>query len=285
MEKVVQVHFGLMPMSEKEFGLITNLVYKHFGISLDETKRSLVIGRLNKIVKDGGFNSFEEYYHYIVNDKSGSALTTLGNRISTNHTYFNREPDHFDYLMKVVLPEIDAVLTRKNSRDLRMWCAAASTGEEPYMLAMLILEYFGAKYINWKAGLLATDISLSALTNAQSGVYSNEQLTKLDKKLINKYFLKLDDNTYCVSPKLKQEVVYRRFNLMTGIFPFKHAFDIIFCRNVMIYFDEDTKHQLAEKMYNNTNTGGYLFIGHSETLRRNKTQYKYIKPAVYKKEN
>lgn len=271
-------------ISDKEFTLLKTLIYKEIGINLTEEKRTLVMGRLQKILRDGKFNNFHEYYEHVINDKSGDALSTLANRISTNHTFFWREADHFEYFRDTALPELRQKLQSENSKDLRIWCAGCSTGEEPYMLIILMKEFFGIDYNKWQAGILATDISAKALQIAEEGVYSVEKINKLPNAFIKRYFKKINEREFQIRNDIIREVTLRRFNLMNKTFPFKKQFDMIFCRNVMIYFDDVTRNELVKKFYNFIKPGGYLFIGHSETLQRLDHNFKYIKPALYKKE-
>ncbi len=274
---------GLIPITDNEFIQLSELIYQRFGIVLDETKRSLLVGRLHKILRRHGIQTFGDYYAYLLRDRSGKAVSELANQISTNHTYFNREPEHFRFLVTKALPDVVARLRRQKKRDIRVWCAAAATGEEPYLLAMLLMEFFAGDYENWQAGLLATDISAAALARARHGVYAPDQVNKLSVSMRHKYFTMRDDGQYEVVPAVKRDVVFRRFNLMNQSFPFRRPFDIIFCRNVMIYFDKPTKTALAERMFEFTSSGGYLFIGHSETLTRSETPYTYVTPAVYQR--
>ncbi|MCM8533741.1 MAG: protein-glutamate O-methyltransferase CheR [Lentisphaeraceae bacterium] len=265
-------------ITDKEFETISKLVYEAFGIILNDSKRSLVVNRLNKLLRTRGLTTFSQYFQQLNDDKTGSELQLLANSISTNHTFFNRESGHFDYYLKTALPEVTKNISDK---DLRVWCAASSTGEEPYTLAMLQKEFLGMQYNQWKAGLLATDISETALAKASQGVYPEDDVNKLPPTLKNKYFSKAGD-LFSVKPEVKQEVAFRKLNLVKS-FQFKKPFHIIFCRNVMIYFDQPTKDSLIKRMYDNTVPGGYLFIGHSETIPRHNCPYKFIMPAVYRK--
>lgn len=219
----------------------------------------------------------------MVTDKSGSALSELANAISTNHTYFYREKDHFEFFKQTALPEIVNMNRMAGDNDVRIWCAGCSTGEEPYNLVMQMLEFFGMDYNNWRAGILATDISERALLIAKRGVYSKDRIVNLPEDYKRKYFKKISNDEYEVVDKLKQEVLYRRFNLMNPRFVFKKKFHSIFCRNVMIYFDEPTRIELVNKFYDLLVPGGYLFIGHSESLKRDTHKFNYVMPALYQK--
>ena len=274
---------GLMTISDEEFALLRGLIYQRFGINLTEQKRSLLVGRLQKTLRQQGIDSFRAYHEYLVTDRSESGLSELVDLISTNHTYFNREAAHFEFFQKTALPQAIQALRSKGRKDLRIWCAGCSTGEEPYTLQMLMLEVLGADYRNWDAGILATDISDRALSIARQGVYPNERVQALPEALRRKYFRKVDGDNWEVAAEVKKEVLFRRLNLMNSSFPFKKPFQIIFCRNVMIYFDQPTRDALVQRFCNATEPQGYLFIGHSETLGRKQGIYDYIQPALYRK--
>ncbi|MFH1139508.1 MAG: protein-glutamate O-methyltransferase CheR [Pseudomonadota bacterium] len=272
-----------MRISDQEFQNIRSLVYDRFGINLTDQKRGLVVGRLQRLLHTQGFKNFGDYYQYLTADKTGQALVDLINRISTNYTYFYRENAHFDFFSQTVMPWIVEDLKAGNRRDVRVWSAGCSTGQEPYGLTMLLMEYFGPEYGTWDAGVLATDISANALQQAAAGVYPEDQVSMLPKNLASKYFSPSGSGRLAVIPRVKQEVTFRIFNLMTKSFPFKKKFHAIFCRNVMIYFDAPTRAELVRKFFEFTTPGGYLFIGHSESLGRQDSMFRYIMPAVYRK--
>ncbi|MFH7319956.1 CheR family methyltransferase [Desulfurivibrio sp. D14AmB] len=272
-----------LTISDREFRLIRTLVYERFGINLTDQKRALVVGRLQKLLRDGGFSSFDHYHEAVTADKSGTALDQLVNRISTNYTYFNREQAHFQFFTQTVLPDLVARQRTRNHRDLRIWSAGCSSGEEPYMLTMLMMEHLGSDYDSWSAGVLATDISDQALGRARRGIYEEEQVAKVPAAIKQKYFQRLGDDRWQVMEKLRQQVTFRRFNLMNRQFPFKKPFQVIFCRNVMIYFDTPTRQALVRRYHRHLEPGGYLFIGHSESLGRQQEDFQYIMPAVYRR--
>ena len=270
-------------ISDQEFDAIRRLVYSKFGINLTEQKRTLVVGRLQKVLRQREFETFKDYFDWLQSDTSGVGLDELANRISTNHTFFYREKAHFEFFAQTVLPEAVARHQARGDKDLRIWCAGCSTGEEPYTLMMLIMEHLGSHFNNWNPTLLATDISATALQKAMSGAYDADRVAQLPPNLRNKYFGKTRDGNYLVKDEVRKKIYYRRHNLMDKNFPFKKQFDAVFCRNVMIYFDKETRNTLVSKYHQHTVEGGYLFIGHSETLGRGETQYKYVMPAVYRK--
>ncbi|MCX8043316.1 MAG: protein-glutamate O-methyltransferase CheR [Desulfobacterota bacterium] len=271
-----------MRISDTEFNLLRKLVYERFGINLTEAKKSLVVSRLQKTIRSLGMRSFKQYYDYLMADTTGSALDTLINRISTNHTFFYRESNHFEFFRSRVLPEMSSRIRTMGCRDLRIWCAGCSSGEEAYTLIIEMKEFFGSEYDLWDAGLLATDISTNALQKAVTGEYTEDNVAHLPA-YARRYFKKISDDRYRVSDELKREITFRRFNLMTPVFPFRKPFHVIFCRNVMIYFDQMTRSELIRKFYQCLVPEGYLFIGHSESLGREQTLFQYIMPAVYRK--
>lgn len=276
---------GLIDISNDEFESISRLVYEKFGINLTEKKRVLVRGRLNKILRTMGYDSFQSYYDWIINDTTGMGLLELVDKISTNHTMFFRESDHFLFLEQVVIPDVTEKLSGTGKRDLRVWCAGCATGEEAYSLAMILAEEFGLDYFTDGPPVLATDISLSALETAKSGIYSSERIKLVPRTLLHKYFRITGKGEYSVKDELKKLIVFKRLNLMREHFPFKGRFHFIFCRNVMIYFDQRTKEKLVYKFADVLNESGFLFIGHSETLGRNNPFFRYVKPALYIKKS
>jgi chemotaxis protein methyltransferase CheR len=270
-----------MTIDDDEFQLLRDLVYQRFGISLTEQKKSLVVGRLQKDLQNKGFKSFGDYYTHLIKNPSPDAFSNLIDRISTNYSFFFRENAHFDFFSQTLLPELVARLRKQGSNDLRIWCAGCSTCEEPYTLVMLMLEFFGMDYTSWDAGILATDISERVLTVGRKGIYPAERVSHAPKNLQGRYFKNHGAEMAVVEP-VKKEVVIRRFNLMNP-FPFKRPFQIIFCRNVMIYFDKVTRDSLIRRFYAVLEPGGYLFVGHSETVSRDDGLFAYVQPALYRK--
>jgi chemotaxis protein methyltransferase CheR len=273
--------YEMIEITDKEFNQLASFIKDNYGIRLKQEKKTLVTGRLNNVLIENNFSNFSEYIGHITADKTGDSAITLLNKITTNHTFFMREADHFNYFKSTVLPFWSEASSNK---DLRIWSAGCSTGEEPFTLAMLIDEFFGNKKALWDAKILATDISTKVLNLAIGGKFNTEELQTIPASWRINYFDKIDSEKSVISDRIKKEVIFRRFNLMEEVFPFKKKFHVIFCRNVMIYFDNETKNDLVNKFYNSLEYGGYLFIGHSESLNRDKTKFKYIKPAVYRKE-
>ncbi|MCR3921142.1 MAG: protein-glutamate O-methyltransferase CheR [Firmicutes bacterium] len=266
--------------TDKEFQQLTDYIRDNFGINFKKEKQALVIGRLQNVLVNCNIENFSEYLNYVISDKTGEAAVALINKITTNHTFFMREADHFFYFRDVVLPFLSKTVTNK---DMRIWCAACSTGEEAYTLAMILNDYFSRDKILWDTKVLATDISKRVLDIAKTGIYSNDRITPLPRHWKSNYFKRYDDENSILNDKIRNDVIYRNFNLMEKTYPFRKKFNVIFCRNVMIYFDEKTKAELVSKFYNQIENGGYLFVGHSESLNRETTKFKYIMPAVYRK--
>ena len=280
----IELDEGLQ-LSDKEFSLISKLVYEQFGINLTDKKRALVKGRLNKVVRSQGFASFGDYYKAVVSDKSGRRLAELVDRISTNYSYFFRESEHFSFMMEHSLPAVQRRLEAARDRDLRIWCAGCATGEEPYTIAMVLCEFFGGEMANWDVGILATDISVEALETARRGEYNAERVKAIPPDLLRRYFRyrDRDGGVYEANDRIRSRVLFKRLNLMNDTYPFRGKFHFIFARNVMIYFDTDTRKPLIQRFHRYTHDGGMLFIGHSETLGRDSKLFRYIQPAVYEK--
>ncbi len=268
----------MLKLTDDDFYRIVKYMKKNYGINL-EKKRVLIEGRLSGTAVSHGFDNFKDFFDYAFSDNTGEEAMRLVNKLTTNHTFFLREPEHFEFLKDTVLPYFE----KKNAaeRSLDIWCAASSTGQEPYSIAMTANEYFGTAAFNWNVRILATDVDTDVLRTAKEGVYTANMVKDVPPLWLTKYFDVKDEDHYIVSDRIKKTVEFRRFNLMDRI-PFGRTFDLICCRNVMIYFEQQTKNDLVERFYDVTRDGGYLFIGHAESVGRN-TKYTYIKPAVYRK--
>ncbi len=273
-------------LSNKEYCLFADFIYKKSGIDLGNNKQELVKTRFGKRLRTLGLGSFKQYYDFVVEQGNKEELVNMIDAISTNYTFFFREKDHFDFLSKTAIPNILHRKKVSGNRRLRAWCAAASTGEEPYTIMICLLERIKS-LISWDLKMLATDISTKVLRKAQEGIYEKKHVEGISKMLLDKYFkvsVSGKEKHYKVSSSVKNFLDFRYFNLMTERFPFKGKFDFIFCRNVMIYFDRPTQEMLVEKMVNFLEVGGYLFIGHSENLTGPaKKHLKVLGPALFQK--
>ncbi len=273
----------LMTLSDAEFRSITTLVYERFGISLSDQKRTLVVGRLSKRTRELGLPSFGAYVDYIRRDHSGQELVEFINRISTNHTFFYREKDHFEFLAKKILPDLKLKLQRDRNYALRIWSAGCSSGEEPYTIAMTVMDALGAevKALDW--GILATDISTKALEEAVRASYPEARFKELPPIWKANYMSKLGPDSWTIKDTVRKPILFKRLNLMNETYPLKGQFDVIFCRNVMIYFDAPVRRALVDRFYRYVKPGGYFFVGHSESLPRDTCPFEYVSPAVYRK--
>ena len=268
----------MIKLTDNEFLDFVNYMHKNYGIDLSK-KRQLIEGRLSNLVERKGMKSFGEYLESIKkNDKS--EITMLINKLTTNYTYFYREENHFKYLRDIILPYEEQ---NNKLKILNIWSAGCSSGEEPYTLAMIIDDYFQLKKLSWKINILATDISQNVLDKAQEAIYQEESLKDLPPSFKTRYFTKTKDNKYQVTQDIKNKITFKTFNLMDPINE-KNKYHVIFCRNVMIYFNAATKINLVNKFYEATQPGGHLMIGHAETIQRGQSKYTYICPAIYKKE-
>ena len=276
----IEIGVKNIELKDKEFQEIRDYIRRNFGISMGDEKRTLVFSRLRPIVRDKGFTDFSGFMDWVREDKSGDAKTLLANRLTTNHTFFWREPEHFEMLRDIIFPWIEK--TYAHERDLRLWCAACSSGEEAYTLQILAQEYFENKQ-GWNLEILATDISEKVLAQSYQGIYSKDSLSVLPEPWLKKYFKPYDATNMIVNDSVKKNVTFRKYNLIEDSHKFKKPFQVIFCRNVMIYFDNPTREGIAKRFATMMAPGGHLFIGHSESLSNMNVGLKYVKPAVYKK--
>lgn len=266
-------------LTDKEFERIVRYVKARSGIDLSD-KRVLIAGRLENYLVRNEYSSYDEYMEKVEKSKDGAEATHLINALTTNHTFFMRESEHFEYMRTMILPQIRQ--KEAASKDVRIWSAACSTGEEPYVIAMYLKEFFGLDYQQWDTKVLATDLSTKVLEHAIKGEYLKEQLQPIPDKWKLQHFKAVGPERFRVKDELKKEVIFRQFNLMNP-FPFKRRFHIVFLRNVMIYFEDDVKYKLIQKVYDFMEPGGYLFIGTTESLDREKTRFQYIQPSIYRK--
>ena len=268
-------------LTEAEFLRIFTFLKSRYGIDMSR-KKEIVNGRMENYLRAGGWSNYSEYMNAVEQDATGELERQLVNMLTTNHTYFMRESEHFEYLRKVVLPWLRQKEAAR--KDLCIWYGAASTGEEPYTLAMVLMDFFGLEHASWDTKVLATDISTEVLQHAMAGVYSKEALNAVPEQWKRRFFRLMPDNEhYAVTGELKKEVLFRKFNLMEP-FPFKRKMHVVFLRNVMIYFDAKTRRELIQKVYDNMEPGGYLFVGQTETIDRSSTPFRLIQPSIFRKE-
>lgn len=266
-------------MTHEEYQRIKHFIKLNYGIDLTD-KKVFIESRIGQLIKREGYKSYTAYLDEVLSGSKPEKLEILVNKLTTNHTYFMREKSHFEFLKNRILPEVDK---NSNDYDLRIWSSACSSGEEPYTIAMFVSEYFGTRKISWDTRILATDLSSDILKKAITGVYNADVIEDLPYNWSNKYFEKLDEKYYEVSKELKSMVIFRRFNLVTKDFPFKKKFHVIFCRNVLIYFDPPTRTKLLTQFYDCLEPGGYLIIGHSESFPGKIEGFEYVETSIYRK--
>ena len=270
-------------ITESEFEKLRQLIYERAGISLNDSKRELLCARLSKRVRELGLSSFDEYYDYVIEgDESGQELTVMLNCISTNKTEFFREKQHFEYLLDHILPELRE---RIGEQPLRIWSAGCATGEEPYSLAMTLHQDAGTDPVN--ARILASDISTRALRAAHSGLYPAERADCVPQHFLRRFFTTRDlpeGPHYEANENLRSLITFRRINLMEAEWPIREPLHLIFCRNVMIYFDGPTQEKLCRRFHDHLHPGGYLFVGHSESLSYKQLPLRLIQPTIYRRD-
>ena len=271
-------------LSDREFRKISDLVYEHCGINLHAGKKELVRARLAKRLRLGHFRTFKEYMKHVLDDKTGIEFSVLIDSLSTNLTSFFREAKHFEFLRKTFLPKLLERKRKKRNFRIRTWSAGCSSGEEPYSIAITLLEAVQGQG-RWDIKVLATDISTSMLEAAQRGIYDKSRIGPVPKIQKNKYLVvrhKNREKVFEVKNVLRDVVIFKYLNLMKD-WPIKGPLDFIFCRNVMIYFDKSTQQTLINRYWDLLDSGGVLFTGHSESLTGVEHKYNYIQPTIYAK--
>lgn len=272
-------------LTRKEYEAFRKLVYETSGINLGDEKMQLVRARLGKRLRERGLPSFGAYYKAVLDDPTGEELCSLLDAISTNTTHLFREKNHFDLLQKIIANWVADPARRGRRNALRIWSAGCSSGEEPHSIAMLAHDALkGHPGIELK--ILASDLSVQMLSRAKVGLYEFHRVGTVPDPLKRRYLKQVphDGKTALqIVPELRRCITFARFNLMAPTFPFKHGFDVIFCRNVMIYFDRPTQEALVKRFATHLHDGGYLMIGHSESLNGVDHPLTYVEPTVYRK--
>ncbi len=264
-----------------DFNYLRTQSNEHSGILVPDDKFDMFYSRLSKRVRKLGLANFKEYCHYLKNHPE-EEFTEFINAVTTNLTAFFREKHHFDYLENTLIPEL--LIKNGNTKSIRIWCSASSTGEEPYSLAMTILENVPK---GWEIKILATDLDTNVLQTAADGIYANDRVVGLPTETLKRWFKRgsgKNANQVKVNTELQKILHFKQLNLMNE-WHFKHQFDFIFCRNVLIYFDRDTKECLAQRFGALLNSGSHLFIGHSESLNQLDTCFDLLGNTIYKKTN
>lgn len=280
------IQAGPRELTREEYELFRKLIYAKSGINLGDQKMQLVRARLGKRLRTGDFASYRAYYEYVRKDQSGRELCELIDAISTNTTHLFREMQHFDFLAEVLRGWAGETRARLARRVIRIWSAGCSSGEEPHSIAMVVHDAL-KDAPSTECKILATDISTRVLDRAQAGIYDTLRLGTVPKNYRHRYFVAAPSERGAqrvqIAPQVRQLIRFARFNLMTEKFPFKNQFDVIFCRNVMIYFDRPTQEKLVNKYAAQLSPGGYLLIGHSESLNALQHPLVYVRPTIYKR--
>ena len=267
-----------------EFEFIRTLVYSKSRINLGPDKRELVAARLGKRLRATQLATVGDYCRLLQSNENSEELSQLIDAISTNHTFFFREVAHFDYLKSTVIPEMASRAAASRWSAFHAWSAACSSGEEPYTMAIVIDEALASS--GWRWRMQATDISHRVLDKARAAVYSEEALKNVSPNRVKTYFQRgvgPQEGNYRVKPVLRSAIDFHHLNLLEGSPPFDMLFQVIFCRNVMIYFDKETQEELVGKLTARLVPGGYLFVGHSESLTGIRHTLQLVHPAVYRK--
>lgn len=274
-------------LSDREFLRFSAFIYDHTGIKMPPAKKTMLEARLQKRLKANSIDSFEEYSDFVFSQQGkATELIHLIDVVTTNKTDFFREPAHFEYMVKTAIPNIMARRDDLRREPLRVWSAGCSTGEEPYTLAMVLSEFASGRQ-DFRAQITASDISTRVLQTAHTGIYPEERTDTIPLNLKKKYLTRSRERSRSlvrICPGLRSMVSFRRINFMDDDLGIAEKMDIIFCRNVVIYFDKQTQQTLMRKFYRQLRPGGYLFIGHSETLNGLDVDFRAVASTVYYKD-
>lgn len=267
-----------VPFTAREFDQISGLAYERFGLDLRKGKEHLISARVGKQMRELGFGVFREYFEHVTGDASGRALNRMIDALTTNFTSFQREPAHFEFLRRTILPQL-------RGRQIDIWSAACSTGEEAYSIAFALLEEMGSAGLN-SIRILATDISTKALEHGRRGMYAAERLGSFSPELQRRFFLKGEREWagwFRVKPEISKIIRFRRRNLIEQ-FADHEMYSVIFCRNAMIYFDASTQQRVVNALVMSLQPGGYLLTGHAESLSGITHPLTFVAPAVYRRQ-
>jgi chemotaxis protein methyltransferase CheR len=279
---IAPAHPTTTKLSPAEFARLAKFIYDHCGINLAEQKRVLIESRLQKRLRARNIHSFKQYWEFLNSPQGLSEeLVHMTDVVTTNKTDFFREPQHFEFMKSTVLPELHKAIGGR--RPLRVWSSACSSGEEPYTLAM-VMEDFAVFHRGFDHRILGTDISTKVLQEASRAIYTRAKTSGMPLATLRKYFLKPKDpanQTLRIVPELRAKVQFKWMNMKEDNWAVDGGFDIIFCRNVLIYFDRATQQMVVNKLLSKLAPGGYFFIGHSESLQGMDLPLKLLRPTVY----
>ena len=274
----------MRPVTDKEFGLFQKLIYEKAGIYLAASKRALVDSRLTKRIRELGLDSFAAYYHHVVDDRDGAELIELLDRISTNETRFFREPRQFEFLETRIIADWTAkAAAGMRARRILAWSAGCSTGEEPYSLAMMLRDHFPPS-AGWEIEILATDLSTRVLDRARAAIWPIAKAEEIPAKYLKRFMLKgigAQAGKMKTAPEIRSMVRLERLNLNDDVYPVSGSFDLILCRNVLIYFDSPSRLRVIHRLLNHLAPCGYFLIGHAESLNGITDRVRPVMPTVY----
>lgn len=273
--------FNNIELKQSEFDRLSNYIFSNYGIKMPPAKKVMLQSRLQKRLRHLNIDNFKSYIEFVFSKEGEQEIIHMMDVVSTNKTDFFREPTHFEFMNEIILPEIYA----NKQSDLKIWSAGSSSGEEAYTITMVMEEYIAKNgHINYQ--ILGADISTDMLQKAVNGVYKLEKIVTIPESLKKKYFLKSKDpqkKLVRVKPHLRTKVKFFRLNLMDNTYNAPKGFDIIFCRNTLIYFERDTQEKVINKLCNHLKPGGYFILGHSESITNMNVPLENIKPTIFRK--
>jgi chemotaxis protein methyltransferase CheR len=276
-------HLEQATLSVKDFGRLSRFIYDKCGIKMPDVKKTMLEARLQKRLRSLGMHRFSDYCDYLFSQEGlAQELVPMIDMVTTNKTDFFREPDHFDYLTQKVLPDW---IKRHGTLRFSIWSAGCSSGEEPYTMAM-VLSDFAETHPGFDFQILATDISTRVLDKAKNGIYAEPLVDPVPQHFKKKYLLRSKDRSsglVRIVPELREKIRFRRLNFMDEDFGMREQLDVIFCRNVIIYFDRPTQEGLLQRFHRQLKPGGFIFMGHSETLSGLDVDLTSVYPTVYRK--
>jgi len=272
-------------LSDKDFERLSKFIYTKYGIKMPKVKKIMLQSRLQKRLRELKINNYKDYCDYVFsNEGNDNEVIHMIDVVSTNKTDFFREPTHFDFLHQSILPQI--FKDNNFNKELKLWSAGCSSGEEPYTIAISLSEFLKKSKTLFDFSILATDISTRILNDAVSAVYKEEKIKHLPIEYKKKYFLKSKDRSIQkvrLNSSIREKVNFRRLNFMDNSYDIRDYFDIVFCRNVLIYFDRETQEKVINRICTKIRSGGYFFLGHSESIMKMDVPLTQIKPTVFRK--
>jgi chemotaxis protein methyltransferase CheR len=281
---VLSAGIGIRPLTDREFKLFQSLIHKEAGIYLSEVKKALLVGRLSRRIRELGLDSFEAYYRHVVDGPNPAERVELINNICTHETQFFREPRQFEYLEQTVAPRLRAEAEAgTRPKQIRAWSAACSSGEEPVSMAMSLLYHFPAS-AGWTVEVLATDISTRVLDKARAATWPIERAAQIPPAYLKRFMLRgtgEHHNRMKAGPEIRSVVRFQQLNLQADSYAVGDGFDMIFCRNVLIYFNAATKEHVVTRLLGRLAEDGLLFLGHAESLTGMRDAPRAVVPTVY----